>query len=491
MKNPSFSQTVRIRPRKKTKIVSTLGPASADPNMLRELIIAGVDVFRLNFAHGEHAWLETLISNVRQVSFELGIEIGILADLSGPKIRLGAIPDPGIDCLLGALFTFASNVSEHDITTLTSNYESLIDDLNVGDPILLADGNVGMRVIEKNIEDGTIRAVVERAGHIRSKQGINLPGVKLRTPCLTEKDLKDLDFALNNRLDFVSLSFVRDAADVKLLRQHIENHPSGHHPQLVSKIEKPEAIDHLDHIIEASDVVMVARGDLGVEADIVKVPMLQKHIIRRCNELRVPVITATQMLESMHHTPFPTRAEATDVANAVIDGSDAVMLSGETAVGKFPIRTVETMSTIVINAEATLTRRTLLEDKSLAQKKAMDVTEAVIRAAGTGADTLLADLLVVCTASGRTAMALSKQRGIIPILGLTDNILTARKMNLYWGVIPLVTEKVKEDPVPLRDFVEAWGRAQGILKPGSKVVLVLDSKWGEAGHDLLMVHVLN
>jgi pyruvate kinase len=484
--------TILTRPFKKTKIVATLGPASGDRAMLQALVNAGVDVFRLNFAHGQHAWLAERVKNIREISQETGIPIGILGDLSGPKIRLGVFPDPGIDCLQGAIFEFARTKEPDEITTLTSNYEMLIDDLNVGDPILLADGTVGMRVVEKNETEGRVKAIVERPGFIRSRQGINLPGVKLRTPSLTEKDLDDLKFALDQKIDFVGLSFVRSSDDIELLKHHISQHPSGHRPQIVAKIEKPEALLDLDAIIDASDCIMVARGDLGVEAEIVRVPILQKQIIQRCNELRVPVITATQMLDSMQHTPFPTRAEATDVANAVIDGSDAVMLSGETAVGLYPIKTVETMSSIVVHAEHLVQSRNLNEDTSLARTRAAEVTEAVTRAAGTAADSLKADLMVLCTQSGRTAMAISKQRGQIPILAVTDNIITAQKMTLYWGVIPLMSNIVKADPVPFRQEVEQWGRGNGLLRSRSKMVIVLSSKWSaETGHDLLMVHVLS
>ncbi len=478
----------------KTKIVATVGPASSSKEQLKALINAGVNIFRLNFAHGSYEQHGSVLENARALSEELRKPIAVLGDLSGPKIRLGLLPGDEIDCLLGARFEFVPENPNSEVTKLTSTYEFLIDDLNVGDPVLLADGTVGMRVVEKYADERRVVCIVEHPGLIRSRQGINLPGVNLRTPSLTDKDREDLAWALAHRVDFVSLSFVRSADDIRLLRQTIDDLQKivsdKHIPQIVAKIEKLEAIAELDGILEETDAVMVARGDLGVEADIVKVPILQKLIIKKCGEARVPVITATQMLDSMQHSPFPTRAEATDVANAVLDGTDAVMLSGETAVGKFPVRTVEVMRRIVMEAETLLTSRQMLDTRIQPGRKALEITEAMTLAAGTAASQLHADLIVVITKSGRTALSMSKQRHAMPTLAITKDLATSRKLCLVWGVYPLFVDLQEDDPKVVLSTVIDWGKSNGALKTGSKIALILDSIWSEEGHDVLMIHEL-
>ena len=331
--------------------------------------------------------------------------------------------------------------------------------------------------------------LVVQPGIIRSRQGINLPGAKLSTPSLTPKDREDLAWAIQAGIDFIGLSFVRKAEDIDELRQAILDLNPVAAPQIVAKIEKMEAIDDLDRILEVTDAVMVARGDLGVEVDIARVPGLQKRIIRLCNQRRVPVITATQMLDSMQHHNRPTRAEASDVANAVLDGSDAVMLSGETAAGEYPTAAVTMMNRLAFEAER-LQRQKVPYEASLQPERfqTMLVTEAVTLGAGIVAEKLGADLIVVATHSGRTALAVSKQRLPVPILGLTDQTATARRMALYWGVISLLTDLVDAPAPTLLDFVVQWGLANGLLRVGSKLVLVASTHWASPGHDLLMVH---
>ena len=478
------------QPLVKTKIVATVGPACDSDEMLRSLILAGVDVFRLNFAHAEHDHLAGVVRSVRAISDDLGRAIGLLGDLSGPKIRLGELPEDGILCEAGERFTFAEVPDPNDPRVLTSTYESLLSDLRAGDRVLLADGTVAMRVAEclKNPDRAVCR--VEQAGLIRTRQGINLPGVKLSTPSLTEKDLEDLDFALAHELDYIGLSFVRSAADVLGLRDAIQERNPTHTPHLVAKIEKLEAVDDLERIVEATDAVMVARGDLGVEADIAKVPMLQKRIIRLCNRHRIPVITATQMLDSMQHSERPTRAEASDVANAVLDGSDAVMLSGETAIGTNPRKAVRMMSRIAVEAAAELQTPEQADSFDGGRHRALLVTEAVTDGAGIAAEKLAADLIVVATHSGRTALAVSEQRKKVPVLALTDDIHAARRMSLYWGVAAVHTEAVNREPRELLEFVVEWGKKEGVLKSGSRLVLVASSRWSAKGHDLMLVHAI-
>jgi pyruvate kinase len=476
------------RPLVKTKIVATVGPASSSPERLRELAQAGVDLFRLNFAHGEHASLVAIIAAIREISRESGRSLGILGDLAGPKIRLGELPEDGLCLIAGGRVEFIRGTRSPVPHQLTCTYERLIDDVNVGDQILLADGSVRLRVVEKTTDTAVCRC--EQAGCVRSRQGVNLPGVSLSTPSLSAKDREDLAFALEHDLDYVGLSFVRRADDVRELKQLIEQLKPGRPPHVVAKIEKMEALADLDRILDETDAVMVARGDLGVESDIAKVPILQKRIIRHCNRRRVPVITATQMLESMTTADLPTRAEASDVCNAVLDGSDAVMLSGETAIGEHPKVVVSMMSRIVREAERLVVPPSDLPQGEGERHRALLVTEAVTLGAVAAAKHLDADLIVVATHSGRTALAVSKQRGQVPIVALTDNEDSARLMSLYWGVLPIVTQAVFEAPPKMIELVVRWGKDAGVLHSGSRIVLVGMSNWSTDGHDLLLVHAI-
>ena len=485
----SLRDPLSEKPLVKTKIVATVGPACDSREQLKGLALAGVDLFRLNFAHGGHEWLAGIVRSVREVSAELGVPLGLLGDLSGPKIRLGELPEDGLCLIEGGHVQFVRQPVPGDSLKLTCTYTQLIDDLTPGDRVLLADGMVGLRVVEKPTADNVV-CVVEQAGCVRTRQGVNLPGVTLSTPSLTPKDRLDLAFALKHELDYLGLSFVRRSEDIRELREAIEAAGVAHRPQIVAKIEKMEALADLDRILDETDAVMVARGDLGVEADIAKVPVLQKRIIRLCNRRRVPVITATQMLESMVTSELPTRAESTDVCNAVLDGSDAVMLSGETAIGSHPRRVVAMMSRIIQEAERLVVPHADAPDANVERHRALIVTEAVTLGAGAAARHLEADLIVVATHSGRTALAVSKQRGQIPILALTDNVAAARRMALYWGVMPIVTQTVHDSPQKMLEFVVQWGRERHVLTPGSKLVMVGTSNWSADGHDLMLVHAI-
>lgn len=477
--------------RVKTKIIATIGPASSSRDTLRELVTAGADVFRLNFAHGTHEWLSGIVAAIRDISRELDQPIGILGDLSGPKIRLEELPGGVIHCRAGEKYEFVRQADPAHPERLTCTYDKLIDELNVGDRVLLADGTVSMFAVEKHAAEGRVVCRVEQAGDIRSRQGLNLPGVKLSTPSLTEKDRDDLVWAVENGIDFVGLSFVRSAYDIVLLRKAIAALKPRFEPQIVAKIEKMEAVDQLEQILDVTDAVMVARGDLGVEVDLALVPIFQKRIIRLCNERRVPVITATQMLDSMTHNSRPTRAETTDVANAVLDGTDAVMLSGETAAGEYPAEAVATMSQICCEAERVLEpHRPTEEQIRRAHSPALAVTEAVTLGAARAAEQLAAELIVVATRGGKTAMALSQQRSRTPILGVSDSPETARRLCLYWGVTPLQSNKATAPVQELLESVVEWCRAQGILHSGKRIVLVTSTDWSAAGHDLMLVHQL-
>lgn len=475
----------------RTKIIATVGPACAEKEQLRSLILAGVDVFRLNFAHGKHEWLDGIVKSVRELSEELQRSIGLLGDLSGPKIRLGRLPDDAIMCNAGDHFTFVRGREPETPGELTCTYDALIDDVEVNDRILLADGTVSFRVVEESTSEGFAKCVVDGPGTIRSRQGVNLPGVKLSTPSLTDKDRDDLDWAIGAGLDFVGFSFVRSADDVRLLRSVIEESGTDSPPMIVAKIEKQEAVDQIEDIVEATDAIMVARGDLGVEADIVQVPGIQKRIIRLCNSRRVPVITATQMLDSMQSNELPTRAEASDVANAVLDGTDAVMLSGETAAGDYPQASVAMMSRIVREAGMLLPNRRErqhLEDESAPESQALAVTEAMAVGAVVAAERLNADMIAVATVSGRSPLAISKERSRVPVLAICDTQRIARRLALVWGVTPVVFGESHPSADDLASLASDWGVREGVLKPGSEVVVMAPSMWSDRRHDSLLVH---
>ena len=335
----------------RTKIVATVGPASTDALIMKRMVEAGVDVFRLNFSHGTHAGHTESLQTIRRVAAETETQIAVLQDLCGPKIRLGAIAGGVVECDHDAEFVLVTEPSGgNDPHCLTSTYRTLADDLDVGQSVLFADGTVAMDVVARG--PGWARLKVTLPGHIRSNQGINVPRTGLSVPALTDKDLADLDWTATHEVDYVGLSFVRKAEDVALLRGELQRR--GSRARIIAKIEKPQAVANLEAIVAEADAVMVARGDLGVEMDVTRVPAIQKQIIDACHRARVPVITATQMLNSMESTSRPTRAEASDVFNAVLDGTDAVMLSGETAIGQYPVEAVAMMSRIAAEAETLL-----------------------------------------------------------------------------------------------------------------------------------------
>lgn len=472
----------------KTKIVATVGPACQDREQLRQMILSGVDVFRLNFAHARYEVLRDVITQIRELSDELRQTVAILGDLAGPKIRLGQLPEEGLLLQYGDRICFSESPDPNDFRTLTTTYAGLLDDLEPGNRILLADGVVSMKVVQK--QPGRLVCEVEQPGRLFSRQGVNLPSSQLKLDSLTPKDLDDLEFALQQRLDFISLSFVRTAEDVRQLRQKIEAAQPGYRPMIVSKIEKPEAVEDLSNILGETDVVMVARGDLGVEVDIIQVPAIQKRIIRECNECRVPVITATQMLESMQKNELPTRAEVTDVANAVLDGTDAVMLSGETAVGVNPAGVVSMMSRIVREAEPLMVSRKNLPIGRHSRNTATQLTKGVTLGAMYAAEEIHANLLVVLTRSGKTAFAVSELRSKIPILALTDDPQTARHLSLAWGVHAIVSPMISESPLELRDYISEWGLREGVLHSGDRLVIVGTTDWSDCGKNMLLVHAI-
>ncbi len=422
-----------IRQRAYTKIVATLGPASESHEILAEMIRSGVDVFRLNMAHGGPEDQQVRVDAVRQVSKELNQPVAILVDLAGPKIRLGEVANGCIFCEREAEFSFVDGDHADDPHELTSTYEPLTTELSKGDSVMLADGTVIMQVVHR--EPGRVRMKVTQAGDIRSRQGINLPGVKLSVPAISVSDHMHAIWAAKAKVDFVSLSFVRAPDEVKALKDILRS--TGSQADVIAKIEKREALQRLEEIVAVSDAVMVARGDLGVEIDVAEMPIEQKRIIRVCHRYERPVIIATQMLESMHESQRPTRAEVTDVANAVLDGADACMLSGETAIGRFPVQAVKMMSSIAQATEHAIPTMMYRDSDRADYATRHDVTRAVVCGAGLMAKQLKAKTLVVASHSGGTALALSQQRNLVPTIGVSTKESTLRKMCLYWGVTPL------------------------------------------------------
>ncbi len=418
-----------------------MGPASDTHDAIKNLAEAGADVFRLNFSHGTHEEHSRHIEIIRQLEKETGKRFTIVQDLQGPKIRVGELKQP-LELKNGEVVTLTIGNYVADPKTIPVTYEGLVKDVALGDKILMDDGLLELKV--KSIGPQNIDCIVVNGGPLSSHKGINLPGVKVSIPSLTEKDRDDLKFGIKNNVDYIALSFVRHASDVLELRELLEQLDGTQ--GIISKIEKPEAIDEIDAIIEASDAIMVARGDLGVEVPIEEVPILQKIIIRKCNEYGKPVITATQMLDSMIREPRPTRAEATDVANAVFDGTDAVMLSGETSAGNFPLEAVKTMVSIVNAAEPQLG---LVERKLNYKKVRDDFTDAIAEVSCSLATFVDASFIVTITNTGTTSRALSKYRPQVPIYALTESVEVVRKLHLVWGVIPVEVESLTNTDVML------------------------------------------
>ncbi len=485
----------------RTKIVATVGPACRSPEMLRALIEAGVDVFRLNFSHGDHVEHGESLKRIREAATSCGRVVAVLQDLGGPKIRLGDIPGDAIDCKPDDVFTLVKDCTEPENPyQFTCTYRELADDLAPEDVVYFADGVVAMVVTGKG--EGSATMKVTLPGRIRSHQGINLPGAALNVKALTDKDLRDLEWTAANPVEYVGLSFVRRAADVTSLRDELDRLGCAK-VKIVAKIEKPQAVANLDAIIAETDAVMVARGDLGVEVDIARVPAIQKQVIAACHQARIPVITATQMLNSMESSSRPTRAEATDVFNAVLDGTDAVMLSGETAIGEYPVEAVSTMSRILTEAENLLLGDTAgsnpwpaLGSKPPAPLQSpgrggwvKPITESVVEAVRVIGKRLNAALVIVTTHSGKTALALSKQRYAPRTLALAEDPSTAQSMALYWGVNPVLAPGIAEAE-NANAFALKWAKERDLIKRGDYVVIVEGTMPGSPGHNAIVVQVV-
>jgi len=466
-----------------TKIVATVGPACATSGDLVDLIESGVNVFRVNTAHGDSLEHQQRIDDIRRAAEEAGTPVGILVDLAGPKIRLADLPGDELELDMDARVRFVREAQADAAFDLATTYEPLVDELHAGDRVVLADGSV-MLVVEKTSADAAACKVVQ-PGVIRSRQGVNLPGVRLSAPALSDDDLERARWAAQNRVDFVGLSFVRSADDVLQLKRLLEDQDAV--SQVIAKIEKPEALDVLDAIVRAADGVMVARGDLGVEIPIAEVPVVQKRIIAMCNRAHKPVIVATQMLDSMQRSRVPTRAEVTDVANAILDGADACMLSGETAIGRYPRESVAMMHRIAAITEPLLSDRVASAAPQQDLEGVNPVTEATAFYATRLAQALGAKALVVATAEGRAARSLSANRSLLPTIGVSQSDEVIRRMCLYWGVIPVPGAPVSEG-TGLLEFAGELGKTRGYLGAGDRIVLLGGTDLPDMYHNAITVH---
>ena len=469
---------------KKTKIVCTIGPASESIDTLKELIKSGLNVCRLNFSHGNYEEHGKRIDNIKAARNEMKLPIAILLDTKGPEIRTGKFSSPEVNLVEGQNFIITMEDVLGDETKCTVSYKELVNDVKPGNQILIDDGLVGLAV--KEIKGQEILCIVQNAGTIKDNKGVNVPNVKINLPAITPKDKKDIEFGIEQGIDFIAASFVRKASDVLAIREILEEH-NATNIQIISKIENQEGVDNIDEILEVSDGLMVARGDLGVEIPTEDIPIVQKELIKKCNILGKPVITATQMLDSMIRNPRPTRAEVTDVANAIFDGTDAIMLSGETAAGKYPLESVKTMASIAIRAEQTLDYEELLKTK--VKLRQLNITNAISHATCTTAIDLKASAIITATASGYTARMVSSYRPSAPIIAATNSEMVMRQMGLVWGVYPLLAEKgLSTDDVFEKSVQSALD--MDYISSGDLVVITAGVPVGIAGTtNLINVHI--
>jgi len=467
---------------RRAKIVATLGPASNTEQVIREMIRAGVDVVRLNFSHSTHERKVAVIQKIRKISKEEGKPLCILGDLQGPKIRTGLLKDHQPVLLkAGHKLTITPREVAGNAAFVGTTFKTLAENVEQGSRILLSDGLIELRVHE--ISGDEVVCDIVNGGMLGESKGINLPGVLVRTPSLTEKDSLDLEFALNHGVDAIAVSFVRTAEDVSLVRNRVTAH--GADTWIIAKLEKPQAVEHLESILQVADGIMVARGDLGVEVPPEQVPAIQKHIIRRAAEYSKPVITATQMLESMIENPRPTRAEVSDVANAIYDGTDAVMLSGESAIGKYPVQAVAMMSRIVVETERHIKEA---GDTELRERRShLSIAETICEATAHAADDLDLRGVALFTESGTTARQLSKYHPTAPIFALSPVDVTVNRLNLLWGTTPIRCPKANTIEAMV-DCAEKLLGKKGYVRPKEVIAIVAGTRTKSGSTNFLRLH---
>jgi len=469
---------------RRTKIVCTIGPASESPEVLRHLVEKGMNVARLNFSHGTHEEHGRRIAAVKEVAREMGRHIGIMLDTKGPEIRTGLLKGDKVTLVEGQKVTLTTQEIVGDAERFSVSYAGLPQDIGPRSTILLDDGLIALKV--QAIEGTEIHCRVKNGGELGNRKGVNVPGRAINLPSLTDKDITDIIFGLEQGVDFIAASFVRRASDVLAIRRILEERDS--HVQIIAKIESHQGVENIDEILKVSDGIMVARGDLGVEIPTEEVPLAQKMIIEKCNRAGKPVITATQMLDSMIRNPRPTRAEASDVANAIFDGTDAIMLSGETAAGKYPVEAVRTMARIARRAETALRYEEILGRKAIAPQRT--ITDAISHATCTSAHDLGATAIITSTKSGHTARMVSKYRPKAPVIAVTPLVATARMLSLVWGVESLVVDETRGTDEMIEAAVQG-ALAHNFIKRGDLVVITAGVPVGVPGTtNLLKVHIV-
>ncbi|EJQ56425.1 pyruvate kinase [Bacillus wiedmannii] len=471
---------------RKTKIVCTIGPASESIEKLEQLIEAGMNVARLNFSHGSHEEHGARIKNIREASKKTGKTVGILLDTKGPEIRTHDFVDGQAELVTGAEVVLSTEQVLGTAEKFSVSYAGLYDDVDPGSRILIDDGLIELEVIEK--ADGNIRTKVLNSGTVKNKKGVNVPNVSIKLPGITEKDVKDIVFGIEQKVDFIAASFVRKASDVLEIRELLEGH-NAQYIQIVPKIENQEGIDNIDSILEVSDGLMVARGDMGVEIPPEEVPLVQKRLIKKCNVLGKPVITATQMLDSMQRNPRPTRAEASDVANAIFDGTDAIMLSGETAAGQYPVEAVTMMANIAVRVEKSLQYEDMF--KKRIKEFTPTITDAISQSVAHTALALDVAAIVAPTESGHTAKMISKYRPKSPIVAVTSDEQVGRRLALVWGVQAFMAGKRAASTDEMLDTAIQTGMDAGLIGLGDTVVITAGVPVAETGTtNLMKIHVV-
>ncbi|TAL61692.1 MAG: pyruvate kinase [Bacteroidetes bacterium] len=448
----------------KTKIIATVGPASASEKILEKMVKEGVDIFRINFSHGSYEEIKKIILSIRSLNKKLKENIGILADLQGPKIRIGKVKNNSVKLVAGKTISFSSKECIGDESKLYINYKHFPTDVSPGEIILINDGKFLLEIISTNKKD-LVKAKIIQGGLLSSNKGVNLPNTQISLPCLTEKDHQDLDFALENNVEWIGLSFVRSVTDVVDLKKRIKEKKK--HARVIAKIEKPEALKEIDNIIDLADGIMVARGDLGVELPMEQVPMIQKMLVEKCINASRPVIIATQMMESMIENFSPTRAEVNDVANAVMDGADAVMLSAETSVGKYPVEVIQRIHKIVSRVEQE--ERIYFREHSPSLKTQTFISDSICYNACVMARQAHVSAIITMTNSGYTAFRISSHRPRANIFVFTDNNTLLTTLNLVWGVRGFYYDQYESTDKTMEDL-KNYLKREGLLKPDDLVI---------------------
>ncbi len=469
---------------RKAKIVCTIGPASESVETLKKMIHAGMNVARLNFSHGSHEEHAARINSIRQAAAETGTHIAILLDTKGPEIRTGTLAVDAVELMEGHTVTLTTEEISGTAERFSVTYKNLPQDVTVGSTILIDDGLIGLSV--ESVEGTEIHCSIKNGGTLKSKKGVNVPGVKVNLPGITEKDADDIVFGINQEVDFIAASFVRKASDILEIREILERH--GAKIDIIAKIENQEGVDNVDEILAVADGLMVARGDLGVEIPPEDVPLVQKRLIQKCNHLGKAVITATQMLDSMQRNPRPTRAEASDVANAIFDGTDAIMLSGETAAGKYPVESVETMNRIALRTEQELNYREIFQLQAM--RKQVTITEAISQAVSNAALDLGAAAIITPTESGHTARMVAKYRPKAPIIAVTPHLGVLRRLTLVNNVYPVFAPMAHTTDEMLELSVHA-SLQSGMVRHGDLVIITAGVPVRETGTtNIMKIHVI-